>query len=197
MDKNQKESIEAKVILLGNSGVGKTCLIKSVINEKFNEGEMPSTFMSFQVKEIKIKSINYVLNLWDTLGQEQYKSISDIFFRGSDIAIFVYDITQKQSFDDLNFWIKKLEDNLNTGTKCVYGILGNKTDKYREQEVNEKEARNYAKSKGIKFATASAKIDPTSFENFLIELVKDASDNLLSKSGKLYLKYPKKKRWKC
>ena len=201
MDKSQKEIVEAKVILLGNSGVGKTSLINVATNKEFNDNELVSTFSSYILKDVKIKSINYSLNLWDTAGQEQYRSISNIFFKGSDIAIFVYDITNKQSFNDLNYWINQLENTTNTENKCVYGILGNKMDLYKDEnfkeKVNEKDAREFAKSKGIKFATVSAKKDPTNFEEFLIDLVKDASDNILAKSGKLYLKYPKKKKRKC
>ena len=197
MEKDQKKSIEVKAILLGNSGVGKTSLIKVLTRGKLNENEEATTFSSYEVKELKINSINYSLNLWDTIGQEQYRSLSEIFYKGSDIAIFVYDITSQNSFDDLNYWITKLEDNVDTKKKCVYGIVGNKTDKYREQEVNDKEAKAFAKSKGIKFTTVSAKNNPSCFEDFLIELVKDASHNLLAKSGKLHLKYQNKKKGKC
>ena len=109
MDKNQKELIEVKVILLGNSAVGKTNLIKVVTNEKFNECETPTSFTSFKSKNLKINSINYSLNLWEILGNGKYRDLSDIFFKGTDIAIFVYDITNKESFDDLISGLKNLK----------------------------------------------------------------------------------------
>ncbi len=196
MKKGKEASIETKVILLGDSGVGKTSLIKVVTNGEFNENEFSSTYSSYRIKELKINSQNYSLNLWDTIGQEKFRSLSEIFFKGSDIAIFVYDITSKESFDNLNYWIGKLKENV-PENKCIFGIVGNKTDEYRKQEVNENNAKEFAKSKGIKFAAVSAKMDPTSFENFLIELVKDASNNLLDKPENLSLKNQKKKKGKC
>ena len=203
MEKNKEnenkdnEEIEAKAILLGDTGVGKTCLIKVTIGEEFNENEMSTSAVSFTQKYYNIDEIKYAVNLWDTAGQEKFRSLSKLFFKGSDIAILVYDITNQESFKNLEYWVNALKENKNSDSKCIIGIVGNKSDKIKEQKVDENEAINYAKSLGIKHRLVSAKIDPYSFINFLEELVKDARENLFKKNGKIFLNIQKNKKQKC
>ena len=102
-----EEEPEYKVIFLGNSGVGKTQLINSILGNKFDSESLSTTNATFLSKYIKIKKKNYKINLWDTAGQEIYKSITSLFVKGSCIVIFVYDITDQTSYDDLEFWIEK------------------------------------------------------------------------------------------
>ena len=169
-DENFENSVEIKVILVGNSGVGKTNLISVSIGKRFNTESKPTNCASLLQKNIIINNLNYKINLWDTMGQEAYKGISKLFFRDSQIVIFVYDITSKDSFNNLEEWIKMANDIINGD--YISGIAGNKNDLYLQAEVKEEEAKQYANSKQMKFKLVSAKSDPKSFDDFLIDLIK-------------------------
>ena len=196
-EKNEEKVVEAKAILVGDAAVGKTSLIRVATGQKFLEQMKSTMAANCTEKIIKIGSLNYSVNLWDTAGQELYSKLNGIFFRGADIVIFVYDITNKNSFESLDNWIKILEDNTNSDSKYVCGIVGNKKDLTKEQQITEKMGKEYAKSKKMKFKMVSAKVDPISFNKFLAELVKDDKNNLLNKEVNISLKHHKKLKRIC
>ena len=173
MSKNSKEEdfIEIKTILVGSSGVGKTNLINVTVGQGFNESSKPTNCCNLLQKNLEINNIKYVINLWDTIGQQAYKGISKLFFREAQIVIFVYDITSKDSFLNLEEWVQMANDIIDG--EYISGIVGNKNDLYLHSQVSEAEAREYAINKNMKFRLVSAKEDPKSFEEFLIELVKE------------------------
>ena len=163
--------IEIKAILLGNAGVGKTNLINTCVGLDFNGGSNPTTSGSFVSKNIKLNDKNYLINIWDTAGQERYKSITKIFLKKSEIVFFVYDITDIKSFNDLKEWIdisKEMIDN-----EFVGAIIGNKSDLYMNEQVNEEEARKFADSNGLLFKLVSAKKEPKVFINLINELIEE------------------------
>ena len=108
-EKDEKDSVEAKAILIGDAGVGKTSLIRAASNQKFIENLESNLTANCTEKKIKIDSLNYSVNLWDTAGQEKYIKVNSIFYRGSDIVIFVFDVNVKQSFKNLDKWIVKCQ----------------------------------------------------------------------------------------
>ena len=171
MTKNDDDAIEIKAILVGSSGVGKTNLINVCVGQSFNPETKPTNCASLLQKQLEINNLKYVVNLWDTMGQEAYKGISKLFFREAQIVIFVYDITSSESFKNLEEWIQMANDTI--GGDYISGIVGNKNDLYLQAEVSEEEAKNYADSKKLKFRLVSAKEDPQSFDEFLLELVKE------------------------
>ena len=164
-------AIEVKTIFLGEAGVGKTSLIKAAIDEKFDANEKTTGTSSFIEKSIKIDKKYYLIKLWDTIGQEKYRTLTKIFYKGSKIVILVYDITRAKTFEELNFWIDEVKNSL--GDEPVYGIVGNKSDMYENEEINEEKARQFAFEKEIKFKLVSAKDNPKDFQLFLEELLKD------------------------
>ena len=180
-----EEELEYKAILLGNSGVGKTNLINTSNGEEFNSSQSSTVASSYVKKTLKINGQKFVVNLWDTCGQEKYSSLSKIFLRGSKIVILVYDITDKGSFEKLDHWIQMAKD---TEINCIYGIVGNKCDLFLEEQVSEEEARNYAESKGYKFRLVSAKSDPNGLNEFLEVLVQDYNEvnNIKALNGKSF-----------
>ena len=171
MTKNDDDAIEIKAILVGSSGVGKTNLINVCVGQSFNPETKPTNCASLLQKHLEINNLKYVVNLWDTMGQEAYKGISKLFFREAQIVIFVYDITSSETFKNLEEWIQMANDTI--GGDYISGIVGNKNDLYLQAEVSEEEAKNYADSKKLKFRLVSAKEDPQSFDEFLLELVKE------------------------
>ena len=194
-DEDSDDCIKTKVILLGESGVGKTSLINAVDGKSFDP-RMLSTFSTTFIKKIyKIDSQKYQVNLWDTAGQERYRQLTKLFYKGSDIVIFVYDITSKESFNHLGDWLKEVKDIIEN--KYICALVGNKNDLYFEEKVKEEEAKIFAHNNNIKFQLVSAKDDPQSFEDFIKELVKDAQLNLEEKVKNTSLKKNKKKKNKC
>ena len=171
MSTNSDDDIEIKAVLVGNSGVGKTNLINVCTGKTFNEKSKPTNCCSLLQKSLEINNLKYKINLWDTMGQEAYKGISKLFFRDAQIVIFVYDIASKESFESLDEWIQMANDVINGD--YISGIVGNKNDLYLQAEVSEEEAEKFAKEKKMKFKLVSAKNDPQSFEDFLIELIKN------------------------
>ena len=196
-EKDGKKVVESKAILIGDAYVGKTSLIRVATGHKFLSQMESTTSINCTEKIIKIGSLNYSVNLWDTVGQELYSNLNSIFFRGADIVILVYDVTNKNSFDSLEKWIKNVEDNTGSKSKYVCGIVGNKKDLVKEQIITDKMGKEYAKSKNMKFRMVSAKTDPIGFNKFLEELVKDDIDNLLSKEENIILKKHKKSKKIC
>ena len=159
---------EIKVILIGESGTGKTSLINAAIGLQFKENLESTTTNSFSSKKVKINGKEYVLNLWDTIGQEKFRSLTKIFVKDSKIVLLVYDITRKQTFEELNFWYKMIQDIL--GEEPILGICGNKQDLFVREQVKEETAKKYAEGKNIPFKLTSAK-NPLTFNKFLEELV--------------------------
>ena len=160
---------EIKVILIGESGTGKTSLINATMGLKFKESVESTTTNSFSSKTVTIDNKDYVLNLWDTIGQEKFRALTKIFIKDSKIVILVYDITRKASFNELNFWLKMIQDIL--GEEPILGICGNKSDLFVKEQVKEEEVKKYSEEKQIPFKLTSAK-NPLSFNKFLEDLVK-------------------------
>ena len=177
---------EIKVILVGETGTGKTSLINVAMGLKFTEGvEASTSAASFVSKKIKIGDKEYILNLWDTIGQERFRSLTKIFIKDSKIVIFVYDITRLQTFKELDFWFKTIHDVL--GDEAILGIAGNKKDLIMKEQVNEEKAQKYADDKNVPLKLTTAK-NPLSFNTFLEDLLKKYIEkkggNIESSDGK-------------
>ena len=166
----EEEEEETKVILVGESGVGKTNLINIITGGEFNEKEKSSSTASFLNKKLIVKDKEYAINLWDTIGQESLRQMAKLFYNNSKIVIFVYDITERNSFDELNkYWVKIIEEKL--GKNVIKGIVANKIDLFLNEQVTQEEGEEYAKSIGALFLLTSAKTDsPKKFEGFLTKL---------------------------
>ena len=146
-----------KLVFIGDPGVGKTCIISRFLKGTFDADQITTVGASYASKTIKISETNesLTLDIWDTAGQEKYRSLTRIFFQGAKLAILVYDITRKDSFENLkNVWLKELKDHADKNV--VLGVAGNKSDLYENEEVPEQEAREFAKSIGAIFCLTSA-----------------------------------------
>ena len=152
----EPESI--KVVLLGEAGVGKTCIIKQFIEKKFEQNTDSSLSAQFVSKTIEYVDFAKTLkfDIWDTVGQERFRSIAKIFYKDAHVVILVYDITSKKSFNALNdFWIGEIKNNCNDTP--LFAIIGNKNDLYMKQEVDPLDAKDLAKKIGGIFQLTSAK----------------------------------------
>ena len=146
-----------KVVLLGDSGVGKTCIISRYISGTFEANSASTNGASYASKIVKYDKLGKTLSLdiWDTAGQEKYKALTKFFYKDAAVAILVYDITRKESFDSLkNYWYTQLQEN--GGKNIVLGVAGNKCDKYENEAVPENEAREFANKINAIFSLTSA-----------------------------------------
>ena len=164
------EEYMAKVIFLGEAGVGKTNLINIIMGIQFNEEEAATASASFSTKKISVRGKDYTIKLWDTIGQEKFRTLTKLFYTNAKIAIFVYDITQKDTFEEIkNYWVKDVEEKL--GKDIIKGIVANKIDLFLNEQVTQEEGEEYAESTDALFITTSAKTEgPAKFEDFLIKL---------------------------
>ena len=112
MSKQQVEKREIKIILLGESGVGKTCIINRYIDNQFS-ADTESTLGSYSSTKTIVKNkIKYTVDIWDTTGQEKYHSITNLYIKGSNIVILVYSIDSKSTFDNLNYWYDSVKEKI-------------------------------------------------------------------------------------
>ena len=148
---------EVKLIFIGESGVGKTSLIKQFIDKYFIDKKLTTIGHDILQKEIYLsEDKKIILNIWDTCGQEQFRTINQLFLKNAKIVLFVYDITQKKSFEELkNFWYEYVISVL--GKNIIIGIAANKSDLYQNEEVNINDAKNFAFEINAIYKETSAK----------------------------------------
>jgi Ras-related protein Rab-22 len=145
-----------KVVLLGDSGVGKTCIISRYISGAFDQNSPTTNGASYASKIVEIANKSVSLDIWDTAGQEKYKSLTKFFYKDAKVAILVYDITQKESFTNMKqYWYEQLKE---FGSKdIIIGVAGNKCDMYEKEDVSENEGKEFAEQIGAFFEMTSAK----------------------------------------
>ena len=146
-----------KVVLIGESGVGKTCIISRYITGTFDSNATSTNGASYCSKNVKYDNLgkNLLLDIWDTAGQEKYKSLTKFFYKDAAVAILVYDITRRESFDSIrDYWYGQIQEN--ASKNIVLGIAGNKCDLYENENVPEAEAREFADKIGAIFELTSA-----------------------------------------
>lgn len=146
-----------KVVLLGESGVGKTCIISRYVNNTYDEKSETTNGASYASKIIDLEQYNQSLrfDIWDTAGQEKYRSLTKFFYKDAAIAVLVYDITRRESFEEVRkYWYEQLKT---CGEKnIVIGLAGNKCDMFDKEAVSEEEARSFANEIGAQFQLTSA-----------------------------------------
>ena len=165
------EEEEIKTILVGMSGTGKTNIINALTNQKFDSKSMTTMTSTFVDRYFTKNGKKYRLEIWDTAGQEKFRSLTKIFIKDSKIVIFVYDITTKKSFEEIDFWVQTVKDIL--GDSPVFGLAGNKKDLYAQEQVPEELGEQKAKEIGARFKQTSAKAEVPGINKFAEELLED------------------------
>ena len=156
---NNQNIPQIKLILLGDSGVGKSSIIKRYMEDSFEDNITSTLGSSFLEKTVNVKGKKVKIEVWDTAGQEEFRSVTKIFVKNSKIIILVYNVTNKNSFDGLNYWYDFIQKEL--GQNVILGLAGNKTDLIFEdgfdEEITSEEGKEFAKKINANFALVSAK----------------------------------------
>mmetsp|Transcript_11150 Transcript_11150/g.16809 ORF Transcript_11150/g.16809 Transcript_11150/m.16809 type:complete len:201 (+) Transcript_11150:56-658(+) len=148
---------EVKVVLLGDTGVGKSSLVLRFVANNFKPYSESTIGASFMSKIVTVNNKPIKFQMWDTAGQEKYHSLAPMYYRGAAAAIIVYDITRADTFNTLKNWVEELKSK---GPKDVaIAIAGNKADLEEHREVDKKMASSYAEDIGAMFLETSAKDD--------------------------------------
>ncbi|CAG9781968.1 unnamed protein product [Diatraea saccharalis] len=164
-----------KVVLLGEGCVGKTSLLLRYIEDKFNDKHLTTLQATFLNKKLNINGKRINLSIWDTAGQEKFHALGPIYYRNSNGAILVYDITDEDSFGKVKNWVKELKKML--GSEIVLVIAGNKIDLEHERTVPLEEAESYAKMVGARHFYTSAKMNQ-GVEDLFLELTREMTEKL-------------------
>ena len=152
---SEQQGRNLKVVLLGDTGVGKTSLINRYIKNEFDP-DSPSTiagsFISKTFKfpeydnilQMEVNTIHNTKQIWDTAGQEQYRALTKLYYQNADAIILVYDITRSQSFEEVKTYYKSLSETVDV-TRVHFVVVGNKSDLYEQEQVPKEIAQQYAK----------------------------------------------------
>ena len=155
-----------KVVLLGESGVGKTCIIAQFTNGTFDANTVTSLTAQFIRKTMDFADNKYItFDIWDTAGQEKYRSLAKIFYKDAKAIVLVYDITSKDSFVQMKeYWYEQIKQQGNKDV--IIAVAANKGDLYEKRVISNEEGEEFAKQIGAIFATTSAKDDSGILELF-------------------------------
>ena len=173
-----------KMILLGEAGVGKTSIIKRFLENQFEDKEASSSTMTYAGKVVKYGDQEISLDIWDTIGQERFRSLSSLFLKNANIIVLVYSIASLKSFEALDYWFNLYKELY--GSDIVLGVAGNKSDLFLQEEVPEEKGRKYAQDHNAIFSLLSAKESSIPIENFVNNLVKaylDSKNTLKNKDN--------------
>ena len=173
------DNISCKVVLVGDTGVGKTCIIQRYVNNNYEENVESTVASTYTYKVLNFPNYNKSISfdIWDTAGQEIYRALAKNFYLNAAIGVLVYDIKRQSSFDSIkNYWYDQLKES--GEENMIFAVAGNKCELFNEEEVDEEEAKKFAKSIGAIFKLTSCK------ESIGI-------DELFSECGKRYLEVNK------
>ena len=142
---------------MGETGVGKTSMITQFIDQTFQEDQQSTTGGTFSTKDVICDGSKILrFEIWDTAGQEKYRSLTTMFYKDANAAVMVYDVTRAGSFEELkNYWAKQIKEN--SPENIILVIAANKSDLIEQEQVDEGEARNFAKELNAIFISTSAK----------------------------------------
>ncbi|KAJ7559416.1 hypothetical protein O6H91_04G084000 [Diphasiastrum complanatum] len=148
--------LRIKLVLLGDSGVGKSCIVLRFVRGQFDPSSKVTVGASFLSQTIALQDSTTVkFEIWDTAGQERYASLAPLYYRGASAAIVVYDITSNDSFQKAQYWVKELQKH--GSPNIVMALVGNKADLHDSREVLQEVSKDYADNNGMFFIETSAK----------------------------------------
>ncbi|BBH08412.1 RAB homolog 1 [Prunus dulcis] len=155
MARTGNKNIQAKLVLLGDMGTGKTSLVLRFVTGKFLEYQESTIGAAFFTQVLSLNEATIKFDIWDTAGQERYHSLAPMYYRGAAAAVVVYDITSMESFVRAKKWVQELQRQANP--TLIMFLAGNKADLEEKRKVGFEEGEQYAKENGLVFLETSAK----------------------------------------
>lgn len=184
---SHKKKVLLKVIILGDSGVGKTSLMNQYVSKRFSNQYKATIGADFLTKEIILEDKLVTLQIWDTAGQERFQSLGVAFYRGADACILVYDITNPKSFEQLSEWRQEflVQAGPSNEDSFPFVVLGNKVDKENERRVSKNKASQWCKSRSTDnpiphyetSAKEAIKVEQAFIEAAQLALAQESTDN--------------------
>jgi len=163
-----------KLLLIGDSGVGKTCVLFRFSDDTFNTTFISTIGIDFKIKTVELQGKKIKLQIWDTAGQERFHTITTSYYRGANGILLVYDITQPKTFDNISKWLRNINEHASEDVERM--LIGNKCDMEDKRLISEERGRKVAEENGIKFFETSAK------ENINIEIAFNSlAEDILNK----------------
>ena len=150
-----EDLMKLKLIVVGNQGTGKSCILNRFVNETFDENYQATIGLDFQSKNVTIHDQDVRLILYDTAGQEKFRSLIPMYIREAQIILLIYDISNRESFDSMPKWIQQILDVKNA--EAVFVLIGNKIDLENERKVTFEEGKKFAEENNFIFQEVSAK----------------------------------------
>jgi len=144
-----------KLVLIGDSGVGKSCLLLRFADDSFTDTYISTIGVDFRFRSVKIDNKTIKLQIWDTAGQERFRTITSAYYRGANGIIIVYSVTDYNSFQHIDSWLSEV--NRHAPESILKLLVGNKADLQEERKVSLEEAQEYASKLGFEFLETSAK----------------------------------------
>jgi small GTP-binding protein len=192
MTEEEKKEHSFKILLLGDTSVGKTCFLKRYTDDTFQDAYLSTIGFDFKFKMVELKNGKKVkVQLWDTAGQERFRTIAKSYYKGAHGIILVYDVTNQKSFDNIKNWVNQIKEE--ASSKVCIILIANKIDS-DERVVSKENGEALAKNYGLKIYEASAKENINVTEAFqdLIESINENYSNILSTGTKIQKPAPTK-----
>lgn len=151
----RKFDYSLKVVVVGDSGVGKTCLLIRFVHDLFEDDSQPTLGVEFMTKIVSTEKHRIQLQLWDTAGQELFRSVTRGYYRGSAGALLVFDLSKRDSFENIGRWLQDIKDVARSDVVTL--LIGNKADLEEERQITKEEAQQFADQHNMKYFETSAK----------------------------------------
>ena len=166
-----------KLLIIGDSGVGKTCLLLRFADDTFSESYISTLGVDFKIRTITIDDMKIKLQIWDSAGQERFRTITSSFYRGAHGIIVVYDITDQKSFANIKKWLREIDASAGASVQKL--LVGNKSELVNERTISTEVGKSLAGSLNIRFVETSAK-SSTNVEEVFLLMANDVLENVAS-----------------
>ena len=191
MSARQPHDIKIKLLMIGDSGVGKSCLVLRFSNNEFTSSFITTIGIDFKIKTCEIAGKRVKLQLWDTAGQERFRTITNAYYRGAHGVLLVYDVTDEHSFMNIRSWMNNIHEHANESISKF--IVGNKCDMINDRAVTQERGKALANEYNVPFYETSAKND-INVEKVFIDIAKEIIKNKFKDDEEEINNYRKKRK---
>ena len=178
--RDNPSDFQIKLLMIGDSGVGKTCLLLRYANDSYSPTFITTIGIDFKIKNIQLGGKRVKLQIWDTAGQERFRTITTSYFKGAQGILLVYDVTDRKTFQAIGNWISQIKSHADVNVNRV--LIGNKCDMVEERAVSTSEGEALAREYNMEFYETSAKQD-IAVEKGFIRLAEQVKNRMVDGEG--------------